>query len=391
MDYLLDFAGRDDVLTLATEYLRQNEAVQGIAVDLDDLWLAEWRLYNSLPPRAFAREASLLRESLLHEGLGWYRHRRLLDSEFVSYPFGVDPHWRSNNWNRIVKWREINPEPFVMIVVLRPDVSRESLGALAEIDPRGIQVRLEPRPTPRLYAKSTDRVRPLVGGLSVSSPTGPPGTLGGILTDTSGGKFGLTCSHVLAIASEAQQPSPADNGSDAERIGKCVESSKLASHTGQLDPYSTSINTIDAALIELEPGAQSALEVLDVGPLAGIAPKGHVNPGASVEVVGKAVGKRSLYIGAVTLVQEFDLNGSKYGFRNLFELRRYGRFAAITGTISHPVKPGDSGGWVLRSGTSGPEWLGVVIAGDGPYGYAIPAEFIVDWIGSTKVGTVDVR
>jgi hypothetical protein len=66
------------------------------------------------------------------------------------------------------------------------------------------------------------------------------------------------------------------------------------------------------------------------------------------------------------MVHEFDFKGTKYGYKNLFELKTRSRFYGMTGTFRKPVKPGDSGAWVFKAGTTGTDWLGVVVAGDGP-------------------------
>ena len=365
--------------------------VQGVSVDLDDFWLAAWRSYNTVPSTEFEAHVRTLGERIAH-GCGPLAWPGAPRDEFISYPYGVDPGWIPPFWHHWAHVRGVGPDPFVMVVVLRPATGEKPTGLLREIDTGGIPVRFEPRPMARLYAKPKDKVRPLAGGMSVSTPTGDPGTLGGILEDANGTRFGLTCSHLLQTTQEAQQPSPADNRNAAARIGSCLDSFTLQSHIPPLNPYDPSINTIDAALIEFDDQIVSDLEVMGVGSLTGIASKSQAHPNSSVDVAGKEAGNRPLYIGAVTLVHEFDLNGTKYGYANLFELRRASRFHAVTGTLSHPVRPGDSGAWVLRAGTNGPEWLGVVVAGDGAYGYAIPAEFITDWIAKhTTVGTVDVK
>jgi hypothetical protein len=146
----------------------------------------------------------------------------------------------------------------------------------------------------------------------------------------------------------------------------------LASHTRPLNPYDPTINEVDVALVAFDDQAQADLAVLGVGALTGISSKSLVHQGALVEVVGKESGRRSLYVGGATLTREFDLDGTTYGFKNLFELTRVSRFHGITGTLSAPVAPGDSGAWVLRPGATGTEWLGMVIAGDGPTGTRSP-------------------
>lgn len=390
MDYLLEYAQREDVRRLAARFLNQSEVVQGIAVDLDDLWLAAWRLYNTLPRDEFDARMRRLASSMRFGGP--YLAYELLDfhrDTFVSYPYGVDPAWMPPYWDEVTHLRGGSPTPFVIVVVLRPTSHESDLRELDYADTNGHRVRFEPRPMARLYAAPKDKVRPLAGGVSISASTGRPGTLGGIL-QANGARYALTCSHVLDGGDEAHQPSPADNGRAAERIGDCVESCALMSHVPPLDPYDPSINTVDAAVVQLDDSVPADMQILNVGALAGISTKSQVHPNSSVEIAGKEAGHQSLYIGGVTMVHEFDLDGAKYGYRNLFELKRASRFHGITGTLNVPVSPGDSGAWVLRAGPHGAEWLGVVVAGDGPYGYAIPAEFICDWIATTSVGIVGV-
>lgn len=392
MDYLFEFGERDDVRELVAAYLERSAMVQGLAVDLDDYWLASFRLYNLLPERRFKRSIRYLSDLVFHPR---DRHPRLprwlhrLDDEYVAYPAGIDPCWSFAGWEELTALRGTGPEPFVLVVVLRPEVNRESLEGLRSIPTAGVQVRFEPRPPARLYANPRDRVRPLVGGVSLSAPAGPAGTLGGILGNDTGGRFALTCSHVLREG-EAQQPSPADNRSQAERIGECVESTQLVAHEPPLNPYNRSLNSVDAALVELDPEIRSAYEAFDLGPLSAVSPTGRINPSISVEVVGKVRGHSSVQVGAAVLAHEFDFDGQTFGFEKLFELRRAGRFSGITGSLSPPVRPGDSGGWVLGRGAGGSEWLGVVVGGDGPYGYAVPAEFVDQWLQTTGHGPLSV-
>jgi hypothetical protein len=384
VDYLLEFGSREDVRDLARDYLRRSEAVQGISADLDDFWLASWQLYTLLSRDDFRRAEELLFARVMH-GMPWpligstfAGWRGSLAETFNSYPFGIDTTWRPSWWSDYISVRGVREEPYTLTVVLRPEAPPGSLYDLREIDSRGFQVRFEARPLARLYATATDAVRPLVGGISLSNPSGPPGTLGGIIEDSHGQRFGLTCAHVLASGDEAQQPSPRDNAGAATRVGRCIAASPLTTHTPPLDPYDPSINELDVGLVELDQPAD--LEVLHLGALAGIAAKSRVHPNGSVDVVGKESGRQSVYMGGVTLTHEFDLHGVKYGYKNLFELKRRSRFYGITGTIRPPVRPGDSGGWVITAGATGSEWLGVVVAGDGPVGYATPAEFLTDWL-----------
>lgn len=382
MDYLLEFASREDVQALSRSYLDRSDAVQGITIDLDDFWLASWRLNTLLSPNDFRLAQSQLFSFWRYDGLWPWATAELSElgrlgrEGFVGYPFGVDTSWRPPLWAEYTAMRELRDEPFSVTVILRPDASQGSSYSLSEIDTAGLQVRFDARPIARLYAKSTDALRPVVGGVSVSSAAGPPGTLGGIVEDGSGGRVGLTCSHVLASGEDAQQPSPKDNARGAASIGACSAGSALNSHVPPLDLFDDSLNEVDVAVIDLT--QPSELAILGVGGLSGIAPKSRINPDASVRVAGKS-GRRTRYVGGLS-VREFDFNGTKYGYKNLFELKPRSRFWGFTGTFSPPVEPGDSGGWVLIEGANGTEWLGVIVGGDGPVGYAAAAEFVTDWL-----------
>ncbi len=379
MDYLIEFAERDAVREIAARYLEYG-SVQAIDLDLDDLWLASWRLFHNAPNREF-RDAWRYLEDWHFARRRWapYWPAWLLDDEeFVGYPFGVDPNWMPPIEGELDK-RWARWGPFVMTVVLRPRSSRQELGALQEIYPEGLPVRFEARPVPSLLARPTDAVRPVVGGLSVASPGGRPGTLGGIV-EAGNKRLGLTCAHVLSAGEEAEQPAAADNHRDAARIGECHRNSKLVAHIPPLNAYSSELNEVDAALIELDDAVDADLEVRGVGALTRISQRSEVHPDSSVEIVGLRAKRRSLHVGKLRMVGEFRFGDEWYGYQNLFELRRRSRFHGFTGTISPPVNGGDSGAWVILPGASGPELAGVVVAGDGPYGYAILAQSIAEWI-----------
>lgn len=384
MDYLLEFSQRDDVRALARSYLSREEAVQGITIDLDSFWLAGFQLYTVLPYADFRR----LDDELSGHAPWWpsaavLRRRHAFGvEEFVAYPYGIDIEWRPEFWKRFTESQNRSDEPYVVVVVLRPEAPRATVLGLQETDTGGFQVRFETRPRAELYARGTDKVRPVVGGTSVSSPDGAAGTLGGILSDGGGKRFGLTCAHVLAEGAEAQQPSPKDDRRHAGTIGRCVRSTTLKPHMGPLDPYdASSLNDVDVAVIQLDESAEMA--VLEVGAVTGVSSKSHVNPESVVDVVGKERGRQTLYIGGATMVQEFHHGDIKYGYMNLFELKRGSRFDWVTGTIMKPVKRGDSGAWVLKDGPTGSEWLGVVVGGAGHIGYAIPAEFVNNWLATS--------
>ncbi len=352
MDYLLEFGARDDVRELAARYL-SFRSVHAIDIGLDQRWLTAWRTQE--------------------DALG-------LDDDFVAYPFGVDTSWRpSSNLPLIETWERYGP--FVITVVLRPSAVQDERGGLAEVDgPEDLLVTFESQPVPRLLAGGKSAVRPLVGGLGLAGASGPPATLGGIVTSASGEKFAVTCAHVLGQGEEVLQPAPIDNRREAVRIGVCSHRSRLRAHESPVSPYDADLNEVDAALVALDGGVRADLAMLEAGPLAGISRRSDLHEHISVDIVGLRAKRRSLRVGKLRLYGEFSHGRETFGYQNLFELRRRSRFFGLTGTFGPPVSGGDSGAWVLRPGAPGPEWAGVVVAGEGPTAYAVMAASVVEWM-----------
>jgi hypothetical protein len=196
----------------------------------------------------------------------------------------------------------------------------------------------------------------VIGGVSISSPSGSPGTLGGVLEDVSANRFGLSCAHVLSSGDDVQQPSPKDNKGAAASIGRCVHSNTLISHVPPLNSYDPSINEIDAALVEFS--QRASMEILGIGQLAGMANKTQVHTNnMTVEVLGKEAGPETLVVGSTTLVHEFRFNGVMYGYRNLFVLRRASRHWGATGTLSPRSKTATRVGGSARLGRMAPNGL----------------------------------
>jgi hypothetical protein len=79
---------------------------------------------------------------------------------------------------------------------------------------------------------------------------------------------------------------------------------------------------------------------------------------------------------------EFRHGDQTYCFRNTVELRHPSRFYGLFGTFDPPVRPGDSGAWVLLPGATGPNWCGLVISGDGVVGHFVLAESVSNWLVS---------
>jgi hypothetical protein len=380
VDYLVEFGRRDDVRELAAGYMRLR-SVHAVDVGLDERWLIA-----RLAQDRFSRDH---REYLRLRFEDWndvnppYLGRRLaelLEDEFIAYPFGLDPGWIPP-WKGVLAERWEKFGPYVVTVVLRPDCPPEEAGVVEEVYPKGpFEVRYDVQPVPRLLGSPRDAVRPLMGGIGISAAGRRPGTLGGIV-QAGGVRYAVTCAHVLDVGDEVRQPASTDSRNASGRIGRCSHRSNLTAHTPPAQAYGGGLNRLDAALVELDEGVESDLEVRDAGSLAGISAMSGLHQLMTVETVGARSGAQTLRVGDLRLVGEFAFGSEWYAYEELFQLRRTSRFFGMTGTLSPPVRGGDSGAWVLRPGGDGPEWAGMVIAGAGPLGYAVMAETVERWVG----------
>jgi hypothetical protein len=167
-------------------------------------------------------------------------------------------------------------------------------------------------------------------------------------------------------------------------MGSLKSSSELCSRAAAL-------NDVDAALVALDPTVGSDLSVLAIGRVAGIASANELRVESPVEVSGRS-GHRRLYTGGILAVGSIFHGSDRYCFRDLFELKRSSPgFWSLTGFIAPPVRPGDSGAWVIQSGSDGPDWCGVVIGGQRPIGLASFAENMNTWISKQGFPTLTVK
>jgi hypothetical protein len=397
MDYLFEFSNREEVRSITQRAMR-SPSVQGVVVDLDRLWLHSWEVYNSMTESEFQRYDRSL-SGLLFSPWQEFGPRTILvdlqrltppwleDIEWGLLPSGIDINFRPGFWVDLNHALGREPTPFVVRVIRRPGPSeRDELNTL---EPEGFRLIFETRPVAYGYARSTDRVRPLVGGLSVGPAKSAPGTLGGILRSDSSTYYGLTCSHVLLEGEKVHQPSPVDKKYVNSEIGACVASTVLDPAAGPCS-YDADSNTMDAALIEIDPNVASQLSILTIGALSGISSLSNVHTGLMVQMVGKQSGDQRLRVGGLAVSMEIDIGGVKHCFANLFELRRLSSRYGLTATFAPPAREGDSGAWVIRPGPNGPEWCGMVVGGDGIVAYAILASAINDWLTSEKYGGLSV-
>jgi hypothetical protein len=200
------------------------------------------------------------------------------------------------------------------------------------------------------------------------------GTLGGVVEDSAGVRYGMTCAHVIPSAASVEQPALHDDA-HATAIGTGAASIPLQQcpGTGPCNPYTGSphIMTVDTRLVELAAGVSADLEVLSIGQLTGVVAKSSMAPGQDVTFVGRTSGNRVAQVGGLAVFYQLRVGGHAYCFRDLFEIRWRSFLRSILGPV---VRAGDSGAWVCAETAQGPGWCGQVIGEDRHVGYATFAE-----------------
>jgi len=292
-----------------------------------------------------------------------------------------DLKWRPPDWDTFshMAGRPKEMPPIRLIVCLRLPTSGESV-MVPKIPPSRLPVSFEVRPLARLSTCQRVRVRPVVGGVSVGTGTRIYGTLGGIVEDQTGQRYGMTCAHVFPSATSVDQPARHDDA-QATPIGTSTTSITLQQcpGVGPCNPYVNSphINCVDTTLVEFEDSVTSDLQVLSIGPLAGVVPKNSMTPGQEVTFEGRTSGHRIAEVGGLAVFYRFQLNGQAYCFRDLFEIR----WRSFIRTLLVPVvQAGDSGAWVCTETARGSGWCGQIIGEDRRVGYAAFAEnTITEW------------
>ncbi len=388
MQALFDFGQRDDVRGLVQRVLEYPH-VQGVVVDYDALWLQLWRL-RSLHGESAVSDVVRRFFDWFHygpfgrRGFSWicleevfaFHHDSSFELADIETP---NPKWRPPGWGElrhITGYPTGGEDPFVVKICLLPWSVNE---AVIETGEHAFGV-VQERRTPAYFTMPLRAHRPVVGGVSIGTTARDAGTLGGIVEDQNGQRWGVSCAHVVQVKAGVEQPAQRDGGAPGPiAVGLHVSSLSASIQSTPCNPYNTGsvMNSVDAALVQFNPPTTADLEVLNLGKLAGITPKGAVNPGASVEIAGKQSGTRILQVGGLGLTYRLrDENRNLYCFEHLFELRWPRFWRNIAG---RPVQRGDSGAWALVSTARGNEWAGMAIAGDRLIGYAVFAETVVKW------------
>lgn len=386
MDYLRAFAeefGLKDVINAATE----RDDVQGAILTLDEWWLAAWKL----------RESGRLHE-LEWRGRAWHH---FLPGPIPPFFEGIDQHlntppwipfgrpdltWRPPFWSEYTDFasgRGDDMPPVRLIVCLRPPKDGEKVRGFDSLSETRLPISYEVRPPARFANAHRAAVRPVVGGVSVGEGAKAFGTLGGIVKDRRGARFGATCGHVFPASLEVDQPAKRDDMT-ALRIGTSdpVSVPQQCASSAPCNPYTSSahISDVDTALIALDDGVDADLEVLAIGPLSGVVPKNSMTPGQSIEFAGRTSGHRVAEVGGLAIFYRMRMNGKTYCFRDLFEVRWKNWFRTLRGPI---VQAGDSGAWVCAATAQGMGWCGQILGEDRNVGYAAFAENTVAAWGNT--------
>jgi hypothetical protein len=380
MDYLRRFAeeyGLAQIIGTLTEY----ESVQGAILSPDEWWLRAWQF----------NEAGRLRE---WEHWHHMRHRFGPWSVpfFDSIPPAstswiprrpVDLSWRPPFWDEYgdVAGRGSDMPPVRLTVCLRPPEDGEKT-AIPELTDFRLPTVFETRPIARLAAPAQRKAaRPVVGGVSIGSGATTYGTLGGIVEDGSGQRYGVTCAHVMANRALVDQPAAYDSRK-ASRIGRshivtvlqnCLSPTPCSPYTND-----SHISDADLALIHLDTSVPADLQVLSIGPLSGVVARSSLTTGQRVEFVGRTSGLRVGEIGGLAVFYRLQMNGNNYCFRDLFEVR-WGN--AARQRVRPIVQDGDSGSWVCTPAGKGMGWCGQVIGQDRNVGYAVFAETLANRCG----------
>ncbi len=373
MQALINLAGEEEFLRIATAAMERRD-VQGITLHIDDLWLTEWNATHLFgDPGAYFREWFRSVGPIWRDlnGTAYFADSPINDHP-VRLPGTKDLNQRMPFWAARRDYLHLPTAlPVILTICLRPEPKE-----IPRFESQRFQIAYEVRPLAQLSSNPKRLRRPLLGGLSAGVGTASYGTMGGVVRDIgqNGRMFGVTCAHVMTSGT-VDQPAKIDR-KNAARIGSVHSHSPLQSSAGLCTPASKNgLNSVDVALIEIDPSVPANLEILDIGPLAGIIPIAKIGQGQAVEFTGRSSGNRSLKVGRLGVIYQYQKNGQTYCFQNVIQLN-WPRFYQLT---QRPVTAGDSGSWICAANGQGVGWCGMIVGEDRLHGYAVYAETIEDW------------
>lgn len=231
----------------------------------------------------------------------------------------------------------------------------------------------------------------MVGGISISNNSKRFGTLGGILTDSNGKHYGLTCAHVTNLDNEdVFQPAL----SDSKRYRKFgnVKFSSAINWSDESSPCNPRYirrlgqnENMDTTLISIDSNVLSEKRIHNLGKVSGEKRFDDIHQHMEVEFNGRTTGfRKKLVVGGICVSYKVAYEGEgneedKFAcFTNLIELRTPApRMNAGSYHVQRsPVAHGDSGSWICSNDRNGYNWCGMLISGDVDRGYFLAAEDI---------------
>lgn len=379
MEALIRLAEEDQEIRRIATAAMARSSVQGVVLDLDAFWLTAWnysRRFGSDGLKLASQQYDSLRSEYLWRIAGDELLEALPENRFPVTPlYGTDLSWPlPPDWQSFAAFRGLDPTrpPVRVTICLRPGAKE-----VPSIVSERYRILYETRPIATLSANPRRYRRPVVGGVSTGVGATIAGTLGGIVRgqEPPHQLYGVTCAHVMT-AGTVDQPARADSRR-AGTIGIVSAHTPLQLQTGACTPEtSIGINTVDAALIAIDPATPAKMEVLDIGPLTGITPRANVLKGQFVELTGRTSGHRTLKVGGLGMLYELKDGGQTYCFKNIIQLS-WPRFYQLGS--GRPIARGDSGAWICNHDAAGFGWCGMIIGDDRLHGYAVYAQTIADW------------
>lgn len=387
MDYLKEYLSGEAVQT-AIERCRDSHAVQGVILELDPWWLKAWRWREQSDPINPAKAPGS------DYPFGWWPGGPFSVSLPEDHPGPIrelepgDLKWKPNWWKELPRPGNINDpnSPVSLRVCLYPRFGAPTQTTLPNLAELNVNYVFEIRPVPQLAAAPTATLNPLVGGASIGTGPAAYGTLGGLLQDNSGNRYGVTCAHVATGKAKVIHPSPQDGGT--QQIGYVsdfdlpkgfppgmpITAANQAAHA----------NNVDVALIEIDPAVASKLAVDTIGPIVGIFPNGSIQQWHPAIFAGRTSNIRSVeFFAPVAYYNVPDATGTGTICFNDIRLIRWPPGGGTGGPP--PIQAGDSGAWLCVSGVNGYEWAAMAVAWDPQIGFAIPASAIETWWQSIKL------
>lgn len=222
MDYLRTYAEELGLAQLLGAFT-EREDVQGAILTLDEGWFAAWRLAETGRLHEWERRWREWRhfmpgpmpfwcgigDPMGQEGESWIPTRR------------PDLSWRPRFWDEYTHFSGRGGgdlPPVRLIICLRPpEEDREKFRGI-ELQETRLPISFEVRPLAFLANLHRTAARPLVGGVSIGAGARTFGTLGGVVQDSSGERFGATCAHVFPTSVAVDQPAQHDD-KRAKRVG----------------------------------------------------------------------------------------------------------------------------------------------------------------------------